>query len=302
VQVRAVVVGFGAAVLAAMLAGACGGSGSTKNAATTGDRQLRVVAAFYPLQEVADRVGGDQAAVTNVTPAGTEPHDVELSTTKVDAIGDADVVLYLGKGFQPAVERTAKNNPGAVDLLRGLALPAGAPQGDPHVWLDPVLFHELVGHVATAFATANPARRETFEANASKYEAELDALDAEVRAGLATCESRVIVTSHEAFGHLARRYGLVQEAISGFSPEIEPNPKRLAELADLVKSKGVTTVFTETLVSPRVADALAREAGAKTAVLDPIEGLSKKQIAAGETYATVMRSNLAVLRTALRCA
>jgi zinc transport system substrate-binding protein len=226
--------------------------------------------------------------VQNLTPPGVEPHDLELSPRQVDLVEEAAVVLTLGRDFQPAIERVAKRNKGAVALLDRI----GVAGDDPHVWLDPVLMKRVVEQVAIALAVTPPAA----------VLADLDALDARYRAGLAGCARHEIVTAHEAFGHLATRYGLTQRSIAGFSPEAEPDAARMAELADLIRRDGVTTVFTEELVSPRVAEALAREAGVRTDVLNPIEGLSKEEVKQGASYLTVMDSNLAKLRRALSCA
>jgi zinc transport system substrate-binding protein len=266
------------------------------------------VAAFYPLFEAARRVGGDRVQVSNITPAGGEPHDLELNSRQVDRIEGAAVVLYFGHGFQPALEKVAARAKGTkVDLLSEAGGLLGAPAGDqeldvdPHVWLDPSLFKAMVSKVATAFSQADPANRSTYEANAAAYGRELDDLDAAFRQGLAQCDRKVIVTSHAAFGYLARHYGLTQEAIAGLQPEAEPTPQRLAELASQVRAEGTRTIFYETLVSPKVAQSLAREAGVSTAVLDPLEGMSDKDAKAGRTYASVMLDNLAALRSALGC-
>jgi zinc transport system substrate-binding protein len=285
--------------------GACGGSGTDDEAA---DGRPQVVAAFYPLFEAVQRVGGDRVQVRNITPAGAEPHDLELNSRQVDRIEDAAVVVFLGRGFQPALEKAAERAKGAkVDLLGEVGSLLPAPEGDddleidPHVWLDPTLFKAMVARVAGALSEADPPNRSTYEANAADYSRELDDLDASFRQGLAQCDRRVMVTSHDAFGYLARRYNLTQEAIAGLEPESEPSPQRLADLADKVRSDGTKTIFYETLVSPKVARTLAREAGVGTAVLDPLEGLSEADAKAGKTYVSVMRDNLAAVRQALGC-
>ena len=270
---------------------------------TGGEETVTVVASFYPLAEAAEKVGGHDVEVTNLTPAGTEPHDLELTPDQVDAVEDADVVLYLGGGFQPAVEEVAgRRAEGAVDLLAELDLTEGeGGDVDPHFWLDPTLLAEAVDRIEAALAAAEPVARTEFEAHADDYRDDLDTLDEELSRGLATCERRDIVTSHAAFSYLARRYDLEQVAIAGLSPEAEPDPDRLSDLTDLIGERGVTTVFYEALVSPDVAETLAREAGVGTAVLDPIEGLSEDDADADADYATVMRRNLEALRAALGC-
>jgi zinc transport system substrate-binding protein len=281
----------------------------TPNEASNASGSLTVVAAFYPVQQAAQRVGGEAVDVVNLTPPGAEPHDLELTPDGVEAIQSADVVLYLGGGFQPAVEDALAGAEGrTVDLLAGLDTlpppPEEAEEGlsvDPHVWLAPRLYAEMVGDVAEALVQAAPVSASTFRANAGGFEADIEQLDRQYHEGLDDCERDIIVTSHAAFGYLATTYGLTQEAISGLTPEAEPSPGRLAELKDLVEREGITTIFTEELVSPEVAEALAEEAGVQTAVLFTIEGLTPEQEAAGADYVSLMLENLSILEEALGC-
>jgi len=254
-----------------------------------------VVASFYPIAWAAQQVGGSRVAVRNLTPAGAEPHDLELNPDQIDDVLDADVVFELGRGFQPAVEQAAAQRDGPTVQL----LPRGTK--DPHVWLDPVRMAAIVRTVERRLTVADPGGRATYARNARRVLAELTALDARYRAGLAHCERHVIVTAHEAFGHLAQRYGLRQEGAAGISPDAEPDAKRIAQLVDLVHRDGVTTVFTEELVSPRIADTLAREAGVRTETLNPLEGLTDRELRRGDDYVSVMDANLAKLRSALGC-
>lgn len=275
---------FALVVAGVLLANSCGGAGGA-----TSEGELRVVAGFARLAEVAQRVGGAEVEVTDLTPAGAEPHDVELSTDDLDVLEDADLLLELGGDFQPAVSRAARRAKKRLAVLRPNE------RADPHVWLDPVRFAEVVSQVGDALAGSDPGQAAGYRRRAEDFRVELARLNGDYEEGLARCRRRTIVTAHAAFGRLAARYGLVPQAIAGLSPEAEPDPRRLAELADLVRREGVTHVFTEELVSPRVARALAREAGVKVAVLDPLEG----RITAG--YTAGMRQNLAVLRDALGC-
>jgi zinc transport system substrate-binding protein len=256
-----------------------------------------VVAAFYPLAYAAQTMS-PSAKVENLTPPGAEPHDLELTPQAVARIENAAVVLYLSHGFQPAVSDAVKSASGSkVDILQGLPLQPASGQeagltADPHVWLDPVLFQQIVRHIAAALR--RPVHMAQLIAN-------LRALDRDYRKGLAHCVRKDIVTSHAAFGYLARRYRLHQVAITGLTPEAEPTPKQLTHVTQLVRQTHATTVFFERLVSPRLADTVAREVGARTAVLDPIEGLTPSEQQQGKTYLTLMRENLAALRRALGC-
>jgi zinc transport system substrate-binding protein len=258
--------------------GGCGGSAEA-------DSRPTVVASFYPLAWAAEKVAGVEFRVVNLTPAGAEPHDLELSPRDVEAIRNAELVVYVGRGFQPAVED-------AVAGRGSAALDISGEDGDPHVWLDPLRFARIARRVG-----ATVGRPEAGAQLATK----LEALDAEFRSGLADCERRVLVTTHAAFGQLAAQYGLSEISLAGRSPEAEPGPKELERLVDRVRRSGATTVFAEPLVSERLAETVAREAGVEVATLDPLEGLSRERLGAGQNYLSVMRANLAVLREALGC-
>ena len=273
------------------------------------DGRVSVVASFYPLSFAAERIGGDCVRVINLTPPGVEPHDLELTPDAVGSIETADLVLYLGGGFQPAVEDAVGDAEGHV--LDALSVVSTAPtQGeqaneglevDPHVWLDPGRFADIVTATADALEGAGVRASCDVAGAVNSLRSDLEELDSDFRTGLTGCAQDVIVTTHAAFGYLADAYGLHQEAIAGLAPEVEPSPKRLADLVSLVEREGVTTIFTEELVSPDVAETLAREAGVKTEVLFTIEGLTKEEASAGEDYLSLMRENLDALRAALRC-
>jgi zinc transport system substrate-binding protein len=267
-----------APLLAILVLTGCGGS-SDGGSST-------VVAAFYPLAWAAERVAPSDTEVVNLTPPGAEPHDVELSPRDVEEIRDADLVVYVGGGFQPAVEDAVADRDGpSLDVLR-------EGEADSHVWLDPVRFADVAREIGTALHRSEQAEQ---------LAGEITALDGTYRSGLETCARRSLVTTHAAFGHLAGRYGLEQLSLAGSSPEAEPGPRELERLIAQVRESGATTVFAEPLVSDRLAETVAREAGIEVAVLDPVEGLSEERLAAGEDYFTVMRDNLAALREALGC-
>jgi zinc transport system substrate-binding protein len=252
-----------------------------------------VAAAFYPLAYAAEQIGRDQVEVRNLTPPGTEPHDVELSARDVERIRAADVVLYLGSGFQPSFERAVDGADGkTIDLLEGLHVLASEEGVDPHVWLDPLRYAEQARRIGDALG-----RQES----AARFAERLRKLDADFKRGLASCARREIVTSHAAFHYLADRYELEQIGLTGVSPEAEPTARDLERLVREVDRSGATTIFFETLVSPRLAETAARETGAKTAVLNPLEGLSQEEVDQGEDYFSVMRENLVTLRQALGC-
>ncbi len=278
--------------VAAVLLTACGGA--SKPAA---NGHLRVVASFYPLAEVARRVGGGRVEVADLTPVGVEPHDFELTTDDVDAIEDAGVVLYVGSGFQPAIAKAVTHRKdGGVDV--GRAVRTG---DDPHFWLDPTRMIKAVEQVARVFEDADPDHASAYRSNAEAYGRQLRGLDERFAAALTTCQRRVIVTAHGAFGYLAQRYGLTQEAITGISPEAEASPARLATLEKYVREHDVTTIFYEELVPRAFANTLAKAAHVSTSVLSPLEGLTAKEKASGDDYLSVMGRNREALVQALSC-
>jgi zinc transport system substrate-binding protein len=290
----------------------------------TGDDEVAVIGSFYPMSWVAQRVAGSATSVTTLTKPGAEPHDLELTPRQIVEVARADLIVYI-KGLQPAVDQAidehAKDKAvDAASLVR--ALPAtgetnavahgdsgsgdsgsrigGSERGerDPHLWLDPNRLATVATTVADRLAASDPGHAATYRANARALGADLHALDGAFATGLRSCRQKVIVTSHAAFAYLADRYGLTQISVAGIDPQSEPSPARLAALTGEIRRTGASTVFTETLVSPKVAQTLAREAGVRTATLDPVEGLP-----AGSKgdYLSIMRQNLQTLRTALRC-
>lgn len=283
--------------------------------AGTARGKVKVVAAFYPLQFVAERVGGADVQVTNLAKPGAEPHDLELNIQQVGQVSDAKLVVYL-KGFQPAVDEAVAQEGGdrafdvaTVQPLRNAAdghahddaarAPTEETGGkDPHVWLDPTRLATIGDRLAERLGKADPVHAADYTAGAQALRADLDRLDQEYAQGLKTCQRREIVTSHSAFGYLADRYKLEQVGISGLTPEDEPSPQRLAEVAKEARAHQATTIFFETLVSPKIAETIAREVGARTGVLDPIEGL---QPGSTGDYLSVMRTNLTALKPALGC-
>ncbi len=283
-----------AVVLAAVAAGCTSGSSGS----ASGGRPT-VTTSLFPVAAALGALGGTDVTVRDLAPPGVEPHDLELTSPQLDAILDASLAVVMGRGFQPSIEAGADRRSGpTVRVLDRLG--AAVHGSDPHVWLDPVLFARVVRDLAPAVAATLPReQRAAVAARADAAVHQLDVIDAAYRAGLRDCDRKVVVTAHDAFGYLSRRYGLRQEAIAGISPEQEPDPQRLADLADLVKRDHVTTVFTEELVSPRVSRALAHEAGVRTAVLDPIESPAHGRGFAG--YLASMRANLRTLRAALGC-
>lgn len=325
----------GAALALVLPLAAC--STPTTGAADGAEGELEVLASFYPLQYVAEKVGGTHVSADSVTPPGVDPHDLELAPAEVARLDDAGLVVYLS-GFQAAMdEAVEQTSPGRVLDVAPIAdetaeehaehaaetseehAEAGGEhagetseehaetadehaghahaEGDPHFWLDPTRLADVAHAVADELSAADPDNASEYTANAEALVAELTALDEEYASTLATCEIRTIVVGHEAYGYLGERYNLEQIGISGLDPESEPSPARLAEIADVVEAEGVTTIFAETLVNPQVSESLASDLGVEVAVLDPIGA----QLDPEADYQDVMRSNLQKLQEALSC-
>ncbi|QXE36905.1 metal ABC transporter substrate-binding protein [Streptomyces sp. GMY02] len=310
----------GAVSLGLVALSACSSSDAADR--TSGDK-LAVTASFYPMQFLAQRIGGDHVSVTTLTKPGVEPHDLELKPRQTAELGEADVILYL-KGIQPAVDEaitqsgvrtvvdaatltTLEKHGTEVGHAHGGDEHAGeehageeeaATDGrDPHIWLDPVRYAEVAKGVGAALEKADPDNAAEYRKNTDTLVGRLGELDTAFKQGLTDTATKTFITTHAAFGYLAERYGLEQEAIAGIDPEAEPSPARIRELETIAEQDKVSTVFFETLASDKTAKTIAADSGLKTDVLDPLEGITDKS--KGDDYIEVMQSNLAALRKAL---
>ena len=308
-------------------------STATSGDSSSKDGKLTVMASFYPLQYLAEKIGGEHVSVTSLTPEGAEPHDLELSPKMVDSLSSADAVVYLA-GFQSAVDEaieqqapktvidvspaaelveagTDANHPSEEEEEATDEAQSGETEGhdreghehhhdmsaDPHFWLDPTRMAKAATLVGDKLAEADSAHADVYKANAKALAEELNTLSDTLVTKTSSCKVKTFVTAHTAFGYLADRTGLTQVGISGLDPESSPSPARLAEIAQIAKEQGVTTIFTEALIDPKVAQTLADDLGITTAVLDPIES----QTDASKDYAATMNSNIDALTKALDC-
>lgn len=287
--------------------------------------RLLIAASFYPLAEFATQVGGDRVEVFNLTPTGIEPHDFEPSPRDLAALYDAQALIYNGAGFEPWVERVAGDLEAAgltlIDASEGIEL-IKATGGhshsnsndhdndydnehdndyDPHVWLDPTLAAQQIENILAYLVAVDPDHDQYYRQNAQNYQEALLQLDEDFATGLVNCVKHEVVTSHNAFQYMADRYGFEVKSIAGLSPDEEPSPRRLAEIADFVRDHEVNYIFFETLVSPRLAETIALETGAQTLVFNPIEGLTEEGLELGRDYLSIQRDNLFALQKALEC-
>jgi zinc transport system substrate-binding protein len=271
--------------------------------------KIQVTASYYPLYDFARAVGGDKVQVTNMTPPGSEPHDYEPSAKSLADAQEAQVFIYNGGHMEPWVhsfvdgyQHVAVKASNGIDLLQVKDEKNDGQQvQDPHFWLDPLLVQQIINNIQEGLSKADPAHQDYYAKNAADYKAQLAQLDSEYRQGLAQCKLHTVISSHDAFSYLGKRYGFAIASIAGLSPDEEPNAAKLAELSQLVRREGINYIFFESLVSPRLADTIATETGAKTLVFDPIEGLNDEDQKQGKNYLSVQRENLQNLRTALAC-
>ncbi len=271
--------------------------------------RLKVVTSFYPLYFFASEVGGDGVDVYNLTPAGAEPHEYEPTTEDLARIENSQLLILNGGALEPWGDKIQTNlkekNTVVVtvgeDIATKMVIEEGKATHDPHVWLDPLLAAAEVDRVVRAFVQVDPLNRVVYEANGEMLKQKLKNLDAAYVAGLGVCAKKEFVTAHAAFAYLAARYQLTQVAIAGLSPDEEPSARTLIEIAEFAKKNNISYIFFENLVSPKLAETLANEIGAKTLVLNPIEGLTSADAAAGKNYFTEMMTNLVHLRIALQC-
>lgn len=272
------------------------------------DGKMLATASFYPVYFFASEIGGEHATLEVLIPAGTEPHDYELSSQDRARLEKSRLIILNGR-IEPwgdtLSQSLAGKNAHIVVAGEGLFVEREGvqhdDQADPHVWLDPKRAAEMADRIAEGFIRVDPANREYYKNNLADLKMRLADLDSKYQQGLQTCERREFVSSHGAFGYIADRYGLTEMSIAGISPDEEPSPKKLIEVSEFVRKNNITTIFFERLLSPRLSETIARETGAQTDVLDPLEGLDSQSNEAGENYFSIMEKNLENLRRALSC-
>lgn len=299
-----------AGIIGAVLALAVSLAGCQSQDKTADTDTIKVMASFYTMGDLAQKAGGEKVQVTTMVPAGTEPHDWEPSAQDIAMLEEADIFIYNGAGMEHWAEDvlgTLENKDLIVveaaediELLGSHGHQGEAEAYDPHVWLDPQNGKKQMQRIEQALEKAAPEEKEYFQENSEKYEEEFDELDKEYREQLEPLPNKNIIVAHEAFGYLCQAYGLNQIGIEGLSPDSEPDPKKMEEIIEFARENQVKTIFFEELTSPKVAETIAKETGAETAVLNPLEGLKEEEIEEGKDYFSVMRENLQALVKALQ--
>jgi zinc transport system substrate-binding protein len=270
------------------------------NKSSIKNNKLQVTTSFYPLYFFASQIGGNKAEVQNITPSGAEPHDYEPTAQDIARIEKSNLLILNGGKLEVWGDKIKDNIKGTqvVTVIAGNTI---ANQQDPHVWLSPPLAKIEVKAILKGFIQVDPQNKSYYYENTNKLLSQLDEIDKEYKKGLINCNQKDIITSHAAFGYLSKAYGLNQVSIAGLSPDAEPSSKQLAEIAQFAKNHNVKYIFFESLVSPKLSETIANEVGAKTLVLDPIEGISGDDVKAGKNYLSIMKDNLKNLRIALEC-
>ncbi len=300
-------------VIFLLMVSGCSNTASTKSEKTSeGSKKLQIVTTFYPMYYFAKKVAGDSANVELLIPNGVEPHDWEPTAKDMAKIQDADVFIYNSQYFELWTEKVLKSindsklkvveASSGIKLMDALESEEGeehTASKDPHVWLSPVLAQQEVNTIAKALEQADPSNKDQFQKNATALNSELADLDHLYKETIDKAKKKEFVTQHAAFGYLAKQYGLTQIAIAGLSPDVEPTLGKLAELTELTKKKNMKVVYFEEMTSSKVAETLAKEIGAKTEVLNPLEGLTKEEQQQGLDYFGVMKKNLDALKLSI---
>lgn len=299
-------------MILSIVVSACSGPGNLFGSKKAPDSRPVIAVSFYPLAEIVQRVAGDTVQLLQLTPAGKEPHETDIPAQQLVELSKVDVVFYIGNGFQPSVEKAIKSLPSTVktiDLLQSVdVLPVSGFDDtnqfgdDPHIWLDPNNMSEMAITVAAEISKVESLTSTTpLTKGLTTYAAELQKVGTLMDTAFKKCERRELVTSHDAFSYFAFRANLATIPITGVNPEVEPSAKDLERTASYTNNGRVTTVFYEKMLPKAFADTLAKMIGAKVDSIDAVETISEKDLAAGATYISIMKSNIKKIAVGLGC-
>lgn len=264
-----------------------------------GNTNLRVFASFYPIYDFVEKIGKDKVDVSTIVPNGVEPHDFEPTPKQVVELQNADLIFINGGGFEAWINDIANSN--IVDLSRNITIENKSSNLNPHIWLDPILVESMAEEIYNILVSLDPENIGYYQNNLKQFDDNLELLNSNIKNNLTNCALNDFIAFHDAFGYFAKRYGLTQHVIGGISPEMDVNPQKLTELIKLAERLGITTIFSEDNMDPRLSNTIASEIGGKVLILSPIEMITQEEHELREDYFSKMYDNLNNLKIALEC-
>lgn len=276
--------------------------------------KLPVAASIFPVADIVKQVGGDHVEVITIVPPGASPHTFELKPGVVKKISSARIFFMIGAGLEFWSEKFVKSGAGkpvkivlsdGVDLIRSTGDHHVDKAGkhheeegfaNPHIWLDVEIAKSMVKKIVSALASADKEHAGYYEERGGKYLSELDRLDGEIHAAAESFKIKKYVAFHPAWDYFARRYGLESAGVIESIPGKNPTPLGIKHIVGSIRKHGVKAVFAEPQLNPKVAEVIAKEAGVKMLMLDPMGGPGIK---GRGNYIDLMKYNLAVLQEAM---
>lgn len=266
---------------------------------SSGSTELKIFASFYPIYDFVEKIGGDKVDVSTIVPNGIEPHDFEPTPKQVVELQNADLIFINGAGFEDWIKEITNSN--IVDLSRNITIENINSNPNPHLWLDPILVESMAVEIYNTLASLDPNNLAYYQDKLKQFNDNIEMLDSNIKNNLTNCALRDFIALHDAFGYFAKRYGLTQHVIGGMSPEMDFNPQKLSESIRLAEQLGITTIFSEDNIEPRMSNTIANEIGGKVLILSPIEIITQEEYAQSKDYFSKMYDNLNNLKIALEC-
>jgi zinc transport system substrate-binding protein len=268
--------------------------------------RIKVIASIVPLADFARQVGGERVDVKLLLPPGASPHTYEPTPKAIKDVADARIFIKIGAGLEFWAEKIIKASGNkrliVIDSSQGVSLikethshSHSTSVADPHIWLDPIIAMDIVTKIEKALIEADPHNSEFYKKNASLYRERLSQLDKEISKKVKEFKLKEYVTFHPAWNYFSRRYGLRVAGVIEESPGREPSPRHIVRIVKEVKRIGSGVVFAEPQFNPKIAEAVAKEAGARVLYLDPIGGQKGR-----ETYIEMMRYNISVMESVMK--
>lgn len=260
---------------------------------------LRIFASFYPIYDFVEKIGRDKVDVSTIVPNGVEPHDFEPTPKQVIELQNADLIFINGAGFETWINDITNSN--IVDLSSNITIEEISSNPNPHFWLDPILVESMAEEIYNKLVSLDPDNLVYYQNNLKQFDDSLELLNSNIKNNLTDCAINDFIAFHDAFGYFAKRYGLTQHVIGGISPEMDVNPQKLTESIKLAKQLGITTIFSEDNIEPRLSNTIANEIRGKVLILSPIEMITQEEQDLKGDYFSKMYDNLDNLKIALEC-